>query len=260
MTTVQKRLRPALFATLKHLMFSMLVASLAALLVFGLWYPAPYHVLAGGLALFGILVAVDVVSGPLLTLVVFDRKKSRPVLVRDIAIIVLLQLTGLAYGLYSVAQARPLFLAYEGNRFRLVSMADVDETQLGKAPPQFQVPSLRGPQLIGAKLAGANDADFQSSVMLSMQGLHPAFRPERWVAYESLLPELKLALQPIESLKGKHPDAGAEIDATLASHALTSETAGYMPLEAEKANPVNWVVIVERASGQPKAFLPLDGW
>ncbi len=260
MVAVRDRIKPAFGAVLKHLVLSMVIAALSALLVFGLWYPTPYHVLAGGLVLFGVLIAVDVVSGPLLTMVVFDRNKPRPVLARDIAIIVLLQLASLIYGLYSVAQARPIFLAYEGNRFRLVSMADVDTTQLSKAPPQFQVPGFRGPGLIGARLADASDADFQSSVMLSMQGLHPAFRPTRWVTYESLLPELKSALQPIESLKAKQPDAGAEIDQALMRNALTSETAGYLPLDAEKANPVSWVVIVERASGLPKAFLPLDGW
>ena len=257
---VRNRLQPAIKAASKHLVLSLVIAGLAAWLVFGLWYPAPYHVLAGGLALFGILVAVDVVSGPLLTLVVFDRNKPRPVLTRDLAIIVLLQLAGLAYGLYSVAQARPIFLAYEGNRYRLVSMADVDETQLGKAPPAFQVPGLRGPRLIGAKLADGGDADFRSSVMLSMQGLHPSFRPERWVAYEALVPDLQAALRPVALLKEKHPGAQAEIGATLSRHALTADTAGYLPLDAEKAEPVNWVVIVERSSGQPKAFLPLDGW
>lgn len=260
MTSVQNRLRSALFAALKHLMFSLLVAGVVAMLVFRWWYPAPYHLLAGGLTLFGILVAVDVVSGPLLTLMVFDRRKPRPVLTHDITIIVLLQLASLAYGLYSVAQARPIFLAYEGNRFRVVSMADVDEAQLGKASPEFQVPGFSGPRLIGAKLAGAGDADFQSSVMLSMQGLHPAFRPERWVAYEALVPDLQAALLPIAMLKSKHPAAKADIDATLGKHALTMEAAGYLPLDAEKAEPVNWVVIVERGSGQPKAFLPLDGW
>lgn len=260
MVVAWDRMKPALGAALKHLVLCMVIAALSALLVFGLWYPAPYSVLAGGLTLFSILVAVDVVSGPLLTLVVFDRNKARSVLARDIAVIVVFQLTGLVYGLYSVVQARPIFLAYEGNRFRLVSMADVDKTQLSKAPPEFQVPGFRGPRLIGARLADASDADFQGSVILSMQGLHPAFRPERWVPYESLLPELKLALQSIESLKAKHPDASSQIDQALVSHGLTSETAGYLPLDAEKANPVNWVVIVERASGQPKAFLPLDGW
>ena len=260
MMAIRSRARSALQAVLKHLAWSVVIAGLAATLVFGLWYPTPYHVLAGGLTLFGILVAVDVVSGPLLTLVVFDPKKPRRVLTRDIAGIVLLQFAGLAYGLYSVAQARPVFLAYEGNRFRLVSMADIDEAQLGKAPPEFQVPGFHGPRLIGARLAQADAPDFQNSVMLSMQGLHPAFRPERWVAYASMAPEVKAVLQPMALLKKKHPGMQAEIDATLAKHALTNESAGYLPLDAEKATPVNWVVIVERSSGQPKAFMPLDGW
>lgn len=260
MVVVRERIKPALKSALKHLGLSVAIAGVSAMLVFGLWYPPPYHLLAGGLSLFVILVAVDVISGPLLTLVVYDQRKPRAVMARDIAVIVLLQLLGLAYGLHSVAQARPVFLAHEGNRFRLVSAVDVDETQLPQAEPEFQVLGYRGPRLIGVKLADASDPEFQSSVMLSMQGLHPAFRPARWVPYASVVPEVKSALQSMATLKEKHPDAEAEIDRALANHALTSDSAGYLPLDAEKAEPVNWVVVVDRESGLPKTFLPLDGW
>ncbi len=256
----RERMVPALGAALKHLGFSTLVAGLAAALVFGLWYPKPYGALAGGFTLFGLVIAVDVTCGPLLTMVVFDRRKPRRELMRDIGLIVVLQLSALAYGLYSVAQARPIYLAYEGNRFRVVSMADVDASKLPNALPQFRAPGYTGPRLVGAKLAEETDPNYKESIILSMQGLPPAFRPDRWVPYDSLLPQLKAELAPIATLKAKHPEAVAEIDAAMTQHRLTDETAGYLPLDAAKADPLNWVVIVARGTGQPMAFLPLDGW
>ena len=82
---------PALGAAAKHLGASAVVAAVVAWLVFGLWYPAPYAALAGGFALFGLVVMVDAVCGPLMTLVVFDRRKPCSELARDIGIIVTLQ-------------------------------------------------------------------------------------------------------------------------------------------------------------------------
>lgn len=257
---MNSRLKPALTAAFKHLVGSVLVAMLCAGLVFGLWYPSPYGKVAGGFALFGIMVAVDVVCGPLLTLVVFNPKKPRSELVRDISLIVFVQLIALSYGLYSAAKARPVYLAYEGNRFRVVSMADIDTNKLAEALPEFRSPSYTGPKLIGAKLTEPTDPNFRESITLSMQGLHPSFRPVRWVKYETLIPQLQKSLQSISALKAKHPNETAQIDSVLATNSLTEKNAGYLPLDAEKANPANWIVIVERSSGQPKAFLPLDGW
>jgi len=257
---IGERIRAALRAALLHLVFSALVAALSAALVFGLWYPSPYGALAGGFALFGLMVSVDVVCGPLLTLVVYDRRKPRGELVRDIGVIALLQLAALAYGLYSVAQARPIYLAYEGNRFRVVSMADIDPAKLPDAPPQFRAPGYGGPRLVGARLADESDPDYKESVMLSLSGLPPSFRPERWVPYESQRAALQAELKPMAALKAKHPQAGASIEQALQKHGLTDDSAGYLPLDAQKADPADWVVIVERASAQPRAFLPLDGW
>lgn len=247
-------------AALKHLGWSAAVAMMVAAVVFGLWFPAPYDRLAGGMTLFMLVVAVDVISGPLLTLVVYDLKKPRAELRRDIAIIVMLQLSALSYGLYSVAEARPVFLAYEGNRFRLVSVADIDHRSINDAPAELRRMSYSGPRLISTRLADENDADYQSSLMQSLAGFHPSFRPSRWQSYDSLKPELRAALLSLDGLMRKHPESSVQIQQVLEAHGLAEETAGYLPLDAEKANPVNWSVIVDRRSGLPRAFLPLDGW
>ena len=48
-----------------------------ALLVFAVWYPYPYREISGGRDLFLLVVAVDVVLGPLITFAVFNRAKPR---------------------------------------------------------------------------------------------------------------------------------------------------------------------------------------
>ena len=65
-----------LYAGAIHLAISLSVAALAAYLVFGIWYPSPYPELSGGRELFLLVIAVDVVIGPLITLVIFNRTKT----------------------------------------------------------------------------------------------------------------------------------------------------------------------------------------
>ena len=55
-----------------HFGLSVLLAVLAAFLVFIVWYPYPYRDISGGRDLFLLVVVVDVVMGPLLTLTVFN--------------------------------------------------------------------------------------------------------------------------------------------------------------------------------------------
>ena len=74
-----------------HLGLSLVIALLAAALVFGLWYPYPYREISGGRELFLIVVAVDVIVGPLITFAVFNRTKPWPELRRDLAIVALMQ-------------------------------------------------------------------------------------------------------------------------------------------------------------------------
>ena len=77
---------------------SLLTICFAALLVFGIWYPYPYREISGGRELFLLVITVDVILGPLITLAVFNRKKPRSELRRDLAIVALLQLGALGYG------------------------------------------------------------------------------------------------------------------------------------------------------------------
>ena len=92
-----------------HLAVSLLIALLAATLVFAVWNPYPYSEVSGGRELFALLVVVDVILGPLLTLAIFSIcAKPAKELRRDIAVAVLIQLAALGYGMWTVFAARPV--------------------------------------------------------------------------------------------------------------------------------------------------------
>lgn len=252
------RIRSAARAALLHFGLSLLVACAVAWLVFRVWYPAPFHELTGGRSLFLILIVVDVVCGPVLTLVLYDPTKSRFKWRLDLVLIVLTQLAALAYGLNQVAGARPVFVAYEGDRFRVVQALDVDATRLQDAPQGLRSLGFGGPRVLGVRLAQSGEPDYLQSVQLSLQGLHPAFRPSRWRLFEEQVADVQRSLRPVRELRDKHPGRVAEIDAQLRELKLSDDQVGYLPLVREETT--DWVALVSRSDGQPRAYLHLDGW
>lgn len=166
------------FAAL-HLGVSALVALLAALLVFGVWYPAPLHRLAGGLTLFTLLAAVDVVLGPALTLVVAHPAKPRRELRRDLAVIGALQLAGLLYGLHTISLARPAYVVFEVDRFQVVTASQLSPDDLAQARPEFRQLPWTGPLTLGAERPRSAEA-LMASIQKAMAGRDLALQPEHW--------------------------------------------------------------------------------
>jgi hypothetical protein len=252
------RFRAARRFALKHFAASALVAALCAGLVFLVWYPYPYSHLAGGRELFTLVVTVDVVMGPVLSLVVYNPAKPRTELWRDLGIIFLLQAAALAYGLHSVAQARPVYLAFEADRFRVVAVPDIDPEALGEAPAALRALSWTGPKLLGVRLLENTDSEYPQSIQLALQGIHPAFRPSRWVSYDSQRRMVIEAAKPVAALRRARPGDAPRIDLALRRAGLDDARVGYLPLLSHRHS--DWVVLVDLADGAPAAMLPIDAW
>lgn len=137
------RFKFAFKAMAVHFGLSLLVAAIVAFLVFTLWFPYPYRELAGGRELFLLVMAVDVVCGPLLTFVLFSPTKPKKELRTDISLIVVIQLLALCYGIWNVWQIRPLYLVQEADRFNIISAANIDTNDLDVLPAVL-IPKLFG--------------------------------------------------------------------------------------------------------------------
>src|SRR5690554_666080 len=149
-------MRARLHAFAIHFAISALIALAVIGLVFFIWYPAPLHTAVGVTQIFLILLAVDVVLGPLLTLLVY--KVGKKTLVMDLTVIALLQLSALGYGLWTVAEGRPAWLVFSVDRFELVRINDIDERKLDEAANAFKTPSWFGPQWVAAQNPTNTDA------------------------------------------------------------------------------------------------------
>ena len=253
---MQQRLRAATRAAALHLVGSVAVAVLAAALVFGFWFPYPYRDLAGGRELFLLIIAVDVICGPLLTMVLYNPAKPRAELCRDLGLVVLIQLAALGYGLHVVWQARPLYLVQEVDRFKVLSMPDLDMAEVRKLPIPMQVNWVKGP--ITVAIRAPKDAEEQQKVLLeSVQGGRDyAERPEFYLPYEgaAALKALQRA-KPLAVFLDKQPSQRSAAADLAASKGLDMAQLVYLPVVGRQ----DWVAVLDQKA-QIQGFLKGDGF
>jgi hypothetical protein len=239
-----------------HFLLSLLIALGAAALVFGLWYPWPYRVISGGQQLFYLVVAVDVVLGPALTFAVFNLKKGWPHLRRDLVVIAALQIAALVYGLHTVYVARPVVVAFEVDRFKVVSYNDVLHSELESALPEFRTLSLTGPKLVGTRTTAAGE-DKLKSIELSLQGYDIGARPSYWQAYEKSAPDILKRSRPVTSLLERYPDRATDLQNAITETGKQGSELRFLPVMGRADN---WVVLLDASNAQPLGFAEADGF
>ena len=249
-------IRPRLRFAGIHLGISALVATCAAVLVFQFWYPSPFAAIAGGTQLFILLVAVDAAMGPLLTAVVASPGKPRRELLRDLSVIVVLQLAAFGYGVYTMALARPVALVYEIDLFRLVTAADLESATLSEAPTKMQTLSWRGPVLISV-VKPQDPAEQFRSVELGMAGIPLAMLPRYWREYTKHADAAWRAARPADALAIRYPASADALTKLAATSGMPVQALRYLPLIARNAN---WVALIAAPDSRVVGYLPLDGF
>jgi hypothetical protein len=167
------------------------------------WYHWPGWYLTDVTQVVMVMVGVDVVVGPLLTFIIARATKPRRELVRDIAIIVVLQLIALIYGSASLWNGRPLYYAFSETVLQLVQAYDIEpaQAQAGRrqnpdfAPHWYSLPRWiwaplpKDPQarqkIVAAAIGGGDD-------VISM--------PQYFKSWDEGLPELQSRLKKIDDV------------------------------------------------------------
>jgi hypothetical protein len=243
-------------ASALHFSLSLGVAALSALLVFGLWYPYPYREISGGRELFLLVVTVDVILGPLITLAIFDRRKPWAELRRDLFVVVLLQMSALGYGLWTVAMARPVHMVFEIDRFRIVHAIEIPEGLLAQTPSGLTASPYTGPTLLGLR-PFKNGQEQMDATLAALQGVSLSSRPDLWQSYDASRKDVLRVAKPVGQLRQRFPDQAAAIDAALAGKGAAADAAQYLPLAGRKSF---WTVLVDGRNADVLGFLPLDSF
>jgi len=240
-----------------HLGISALVGTSVITGMLAVWYPGPFFTAMGGNDLVMILLGVDVVLGPLITLIVFNPRK-RPFLLRmDLAIIGTLQALALAYGVSVIAEARPVYMVFTVDRFDLVAANDLKPEELARVTdPRFQSVPWGRPRTIAVK--GPTDAREQMRIIQSaFAGADLQTFPQYYVPYETLAKDAVAKSKPVSTLRRRHPEAEAQIDRALADLGRREADTNFLPLKARKRD---YSVLIDAKTGAVAGFLELYPW
>ena len=250
------RLRESLPVATFHLLASALLAATLAAVIFQVWYRPPYDALAGGRLLFLLLVGVDVVCGPLLTLLLFTRSKTRKQLLTDAVMILALQATALAYGVSTAWNARPVYLVAEVDRFKVITWEEIHHADFSALPADLRPGVWKSPTLVAlrppASIEEKNKVLFESL----QTGRDYAERPEFYIPYNAQTATKVLErAREATALLTPYPHHRPWLEAYARAHKRSLSDVRYLPVMARE----DWVAIVT-PHGQIAQFLKGDGF
>ena len=233
-----------------HLSISFLIALLVIGLVFFVWYPAPLAKAVGVTNIFLMMLAIDVIVGPILGWLVYQEGKKT--LKFDLSVIILIQIAALCYGVFSIEQGRPAWLVYNVDRFELVRKNELVDTNIQQAQPQFQQPSWFKPQYVATEFA--KDIQQRNDEMFAevLGGISIAQRPERYVELTQATTQIQQRALPLKELEQYNPKT--DVEKTLAKYPKAD---AWLPL---KANAIDMVVLVNKESASIIKIVDLRPW
>lgn len=245
--------RDKFIATGIHFLATLALAAIAAAVIFLLWYPPPFHTMIGGTELFLLVVGCDLALGPLMSLVIYNRGKSRRELLIDYSIVGVIQIAALVYGVSIMAGARPVYVAYVSDRFEITLAGDLREAELAAArDPEYRTVPWTGPKLVAVVVPPEqhDDALFQS-----LSGIEEHQRPKFFHPFETAREEIRRRAKPLAELEAKKPESKPLIEEALRDVDVPAERLAWLPIRHFRGF---WTAIVDTADGKPVAYFDLD--
>jgi hypothetical protein len=244
-------------AFLTHFAGSAAIVASVCGLIFFVWYPHPYFQAMGAWHVLRVLIGVDLVVGPLLTLIVF--KPGKPGLKFDLIVIAAVQLAAFAYGVATIYRERPYFTVFAVDRFHVLARADVAAEDLaapGLAARIGTKPAV-GPLLVAATRP-SDLAGMQRLLDDSLAGKPDIERrPEFWGRYADGAAAVIVRATRVEAFSANHPDATRRIAALAAAHGVPRERLGFVPVAAKNRD---LTLVIDCADGRLLEIIDVDPW
>ncbi len=161
-----QNIKPRVQAFALHLLISAAVFLSLFSLILTHWFP-------GELIHFGvwegvrIVAGVDLILGPLLTLVIFDKAKKS--LNLDLSVIAAIQISALAYGVYVLEKERPMIQVVLDGSLYIISKADFLEYDIPL--DTFNEYEGKKPYPVALNLPNNRDAMIQNIIQKSVENI-----------------------------------------------------------------------------------------
>ena len=217
-----------------HFALSFLVLSLIISFIYFVWYPGPILQAVQASKILLLIILIDVVLGPLLTFIVY--KKNKKTLKMDLAVIGFVQVIALAFGISSLALAKPVWIVFNGNKFELIQKNEIIYTSENTPHKFLSSHYWSKPKFVAATLS--NDSNVKEAQIMDevFSGTSLAQKPENYVEIQQVFPEIVKSSYPLQDLY-KYNDQ-ARVDAIIERYSTRQH---WLPL---KAKEVDMVVLV----------------
>ena len=158
-----------------HLGISVFIALVSLYIVFMIWHPAPLAKAVGVTYIFIMMLAIDAVLGPLLTLII--AKKDTKSLKFDLSVIIALQVAAFSYGIYNIAISRPVYIAFDTSRFEVVQANEILKESLDEAEASYSTLGWGIPKYVAVR-AVANVKERSERLFSELEtGVAPSKQP-----------------------------------------------------------------------------------
>lgn len=240
-----------------HLAISAIIAAAVLALMLLVWYPYPIFAAVGGQQVLLILLGVDMILGPLITLLIFNAKKSRKALTFDLSVIAMLQISALVFGMNVVFQARPVYVVFSKDSFDLVTAHMLSKVDLAKAKyPDYKSLPLTGPVYVYSEMP--TDIKEKNEVVLStFSGKDLPQFPQHYKPYAEHMAAAGSAAKPLAELRKLNPECAAEIDEAVHASGRIEADVGFLPLRAKYRD---LAVLVGKSDGKVITMLKMRPW
>ena len=234
-----------------HLLISALVALIGIGLVFWVWHPNPLQKAVGVTHIFLMMLGIDVVLGPLLTLLVASSKEKKT-LKFDLSVIAAVQLAAYLYGMHSIAVSRPVYIAFDKLRFEVVQADSVVRATDKTILPEYQSNPLFAPQWVSVR-PYKDAAEQNQRTMLEMQeGISPSMMADLYQPLNDGWGGMLERKHGLDELKQYNP--AEQVAKELAAY---PQADSYLPM---KAPSVDMVVLLDSRQKQVLGIVDLRPW
>lgn len=233
---------------LTHLVISIFILILVILFVFLVWYPFPLAKAVGVIHVLLILIIIDIIIGPVLALFIYKEKKKT--LKFDLIIIILVQVFALIYGLYSIAQGRPVWGVYSIDHFELVRNNEIIDNHIQQAQKKYRNSSLFKFQLVAAEFSKNKETDEIFQEMFG--GGSITQKPEHYVELSKARSQIQQYAKSLDYLEKYNNQV--VVKQVLAKYPQAN---AFVPL---KANAVDMTVLINKEKGEVIKIVDLRPW
>ncbi|MEB5476926.1 TfpX/TfpZ family type IV pilin accessory protein [Acinetobacter pollinis] len=225
---------------LSHLALSAILSLVIMAVVFFVWYPFPLARATGVSTIFLMLLAIDMLLGPLLGFFVY--KSGKKTLKLDLAVVIVIQLSAMFYGFFNIFEGRPVWIVYNVDRFDLIRANDI-ETKAN---------NYLGPKYAAIQLSQNNSQRNTDLFNEVIGGVALTQQPNRYVPLEKVKKDIEFRARKLSELKNYN--INVDFNSLTRNY---SEADSWVPL---KANVKNMVVLVNKKQGRVVGIVDLRPW